>query len=54
MHVRDRLAHGGADVEIMLAGVIGMDAALHADFGGAAIPRLRRAAHDLLHGEVVG
>ena len=54
MHARDRLAHGAADIEVMLAGVLGMDAALHADFGGAAVPRLARAPHDLLRGEVVG
>ena len=48
MHARDLLAHGAADIEIVLAGVLGMDAALHADFGGAAVPRLARAPHDLL------
>ena len=31
-----------------------MDAALHADFGGAAVPGFLRAPHDLLRGEVVG
>ena len=46
--------HGAADVEIGLAGVVGMDAALQADFGGAALPGLARAAHDLLEREVVG
>jgi hypothetical protein len=44
MHAGHCLAHGAADLEIMLAGVFGMDAALHADFGGAAVPRLARAA----------
>ncbi len=54
MHAGHRLAHRAADFEIMIAGIFGMDAALHADFGGAALPGFRRAAHDLLGREVVG
>ena len=54
MHAWDRLAHGGADVEIMLAGVLRVDTALHADFGGAAVPGFARATHDFLDREVVG
>ena len=39
MHVnlRHGIFHGTADIEIFLPGVGRMDAALHADFGGAAL-----------------
>ena len=40
--------HGAADAQIGLAGVVGMDAALHADFGGAALPRFARAPRHFL------
>ena len=40
--------------EICLAGIVRMDAALHADFGRAALPRLLRAARDLVEREIVG
>ena len=40
-----------ADVEIGRAGVVGMDAALQADLGRAALPGLQRAARDLVEVE---
>src|SRR6185369_13141546 len=46
--------HGAADIEIGGAGIFGMDAALHADFAGAAGPGLAGAAGDLLEVERVG
>ena len=39
---------GAADRQIGLAGVARMNAALQADFGGAALPGLAAAAHDLV------
>src|SRR5262245_21406173 len=45
--------HRPADVEIFGAGVARMDAALHADFGGAARPRLAHAPLDLAEREIV-
>src|SRR5262249_31229584 len=42
-----------ADVEIFGAGVARMDAALHADFGGAARPRLAHTPLDLAEREIV-
>ena len=49
-----RPLHRAADVEIGRAGVVRVDAALHADFGGAARPRLGGAALDLVEREVIG
>src|ERR1700689_9813 len=40
VHFRHCGLHGTADVQIGLAGVVGMDTALHADFGGSACPGL--------------
>jgi hypothetical protein len=40
MHARHGLFHRAAQFQIGLAGIVGMDAALHADFGRAAIPGL--------------
>src|SRR6185437_9130941 len=48
VNVRCRAFHGTDDVEIGAAGEAWMDAALQADFGGAAIPSLRRPPRDLL------
>ena len=41
------LLHGAADLEVGLAGEARVDAALEADLGRAALPRLARAARDL-------
>src|SRR5262245_9093822 len=46
--------HGPANVEIFGAGVARMDAALHADFAGAARPGLAHALFDLAEREIVG
>src|SRR5438309_1697035 len=54
MDVADGALGGFEYVEIGGAGVARVDAALHADFGGAAIPRLADAALDLVAVEVVG
>ena len=54
VHVGSRLLHGVDEVEIGLARVAGMDAALQAHFGGAALPRLATRCGDLLQPEVVG
>src|SRR5499427_4530155 len=48
-----RTFHGPANVEIFGAGVARMDAALHADFGGAARPRLAHAPFDLAERDIV-
>src|SRR5262249_9466789 len=45
---------GARDREVGLAGILGMDAALQADLGGAAIPRLLAAATDLIEVEIIG
>ena len=45
---------GAADRFVGLAGVVGMDAALQADLGGAALPRLDGAPRHLLQREIVG
>ncbi len=54
MHARHRLLDRAADPEIGSAGIFRMDAALQADFGGAALPGFLDAADDLVHIEVVG
>ena len=54
MHAAFRAFHGVENSEIGRAGVAGMDAALHADFGRAAIPRFAHPSHDFLVVEVVG
>src|ERR1700756_4190025 len=48
-----RAFHGPANIEIFGAGVARMDAALHADFGGATRPRLAHAPFDLAERDVV-
>src|SRR6516225_5953210 len=45
--------HGPANVEIFGAGVARMDAALHANFGGATRPRLAHAPFDLAERDIV-
>ena len=54
VHLRHGFLHGGDDIDVSLARVLGMDAALHAHFRAAALPGFPRAALDLLVGEVVG
>ena len=54
VHARHRFLDGAADRFVGLAGVVGMDAALQADLGGAALPRLDGAPRHLFQGEVVG
>ena len=49
-----RHLHRLDDGEIGVAGVAGMDAALQADLGGAALPGLARARRDLVEVEIVG
>src|SRR4029453_14411921 len=49
-----RLFDGAAYVQVGRAGVFRMDAALQADLGGAALPRLLAPPDDLVHVEVVG
>ena len=44
VHARHRLLDGAADRFVGLARVVGMDAALQTDLGGAALPRLDGAA----------
>ena len=48
VHPRHRRLDRLADADIGRAGVVGMDAALQADFGGAALPGFARAAHDFV------
>ncbi len=54
VHRRHRPLHRAQDGEIGLAGEIRMDAALHAHFGGAALPGFHRAAGDLVEIELIG
>ena len=54
VHARHRVLDGAADRKIGLAGVVRVDAALQADFGGAARPGFRRAPLDFLQAEIVG
>ena len=49
-----RFLHRAADAQVGLAGVVGVDAALHADFRRAALPGLDGATHDLFEFQVVG
>jgi hypothetical protein len=54
VHVRHRGLHRVDDVDVRVAGVLRVNAALHADLGGAARPGFRGAALNLLVGEIVG
>ena len=54
VHARKGLLDRAADREIGRAGIFRVDAALQADFGGAALPRLRAAPDDLVEVEIVG
>ena len=54
VHAGDPLLHGGGEVEVRRAGQLGVDAALHADLGGAQLPGLLGAVGDLLEGEAEG
>jgi hypothetical protein len=42
------------DVEVGLAGVVGVNPALHAHLGGAPLPGFDAAAGDVLAGDIVG
>jgi len=53
MHPRNGLLHRAAQFQVGLAGIVGMDAALHADFGRAAIPCLGRTPRDFGEIEIV-
>ena len=54
MHARHGGLYGFQNTDIGVAGVFGMNAALHADLGAAPLPGFLRAALDLLVGKVVG
>ena len=54
VHLRNRRLDGAANAEIGLARVLRMDATLKAYLGGASLPCLSRAAHDLVKGQVIG
>ena len=54
MHRGSCPAHRGQNVQIGLPRVIGMNAALHAHFGRAALPCLAGSAHDFLAADIVG
>ena len=54
VHVRHGVLHRAQHREIGLACIVGMDAALHADFGCAAGARFKHPASDLLGVEIVG
>ena len=49
-----RCLHRGGEVEVRRAGQLGVDAALHADLGGAELPGLLGPVGDLVEGERVG
>src|SRR2546430_6362396 len=53
MYAWFRAFHGPTNVEIFGAGVARMDAALHANFGGATRPRLAHAPFDLAERDIV-
>ena len=54
VHLGHGFLHRMQDVDVGGAGVLRMDAALHADFGAAPVPGLAGAALDLLVAQVVG
>ena len=54
VHLGRRVFDGTADIQIGVAGVLGVDAALHAYLGGAASPCLGTTTRDLVEVEVVG
>ncbi len=54
MHARHGIFHRAQQREIGRAVERRMDAALHADFGGAALPGFRGTARDFIEREVVG
>ena len=54
VHAGQRLLDRAADREIGRAGVFRVDAALQADFGGAALPGFLAAPDDLVEVEIVG
>ena len=54
VHVRDPLLHRGGEVEVRRTGQLGVDPALHADLGGAEVPRLLGTVGYLVEGEGVG
>ena len=54
VHLRHGLLHGMHDVDVGGAGVLGVDAALHAHFGAASGPGFAHAALDFLRAQVVG
>ena len=53
MHLAAPRLHRPADLECSRAGIIRVDAALHADFGRAARARLAHARRDLVEREIV-
>ena len=54
MHLRHGRLDSSADVQIGGAGVLGMDAALHAHFRGTTLPRLHAPTGDFVEIEVIG
>ena len=54
VHIRQHRLDRAADAEIGLAGVVGMNAALQAHLGGAAIPCLLRSPHHFVQRQIVG
>src|SRR3954447_16324300 len=54
MHAWNPRLHRTDEIPIEGGGKIGVDAALHADLGGAGDPRLLRTVRDLVQGERVG
>ena len=53
MHVRQRVPDRPANLEIRAPGEIGMDAALQADLGRAALPGFVRAPHDFVQAQYI-
>lgn len=53
MHVRNRFFHCPRQREISIAGVTGVDAALHANFGGAALPGFMHSPLHFIEFEIV-
>ena len=53
VHIRQRVLDRAADAEIGRAGVVGMDAALQAHFGRAALPCFLRPPHHFVQRQIV-
>ena len=54
MHLGHNLLNGMTNIQISLTGIFRMDAALQANFGGAAVIRFSRSPHNFFMRQVIG